>query len=338
MKKWRMGVLLGIVFLTHQVQGQVLPVASIKTHIYSIKDQDTLKLDVYTNPAADTANRPCLLYVFGGGFIAGRRNDSLAVAFAKKMVSLGFDVVAMDYRLGFRKAFGDPRDTEHFKANLKKYKPTQFLDLLYGSINIAVEDLMDATKYIVANAGTLHLNPHKIIPIGSSAGAITVLQAENNISNRTPLSVAHLPENFNYAGVISMAGAIFSMKGDVKWGNEIAPILMFHGDADRQVPYDKARIKILFFPLKFGFYGSKHIAQQLQKAKSSYWFFSAENAGHELSYRPMLDNVNEIMGFYKDFVLAGKPLEINTDKKDLSKPNVKKKFGFTDYVKGNFGK
>ncbi|QES89852.1 alpha/beta hydrolase [Rhizosphaericola mali] len=327
--------ILSVIFLLHtKINAQ--DSTKLSTFIYSIKDKDTLRLDYYTDPLADTANRPCLLYVFGGGFITGRRNDKLSVPFFKKMVKNGFNVVSIDYRLGFRKAFGDPHQKDAFKENLKKYKPLQFLDIFYGSINMAVEDLYDATNYVVSHANDLKINPSRIIAMGSSAGAITVLQGQNYIVNKNDLS-KHLPADFNYAGVISMAGAIFSMKGDVKWNAHPAPILMFHGDADKQVPYDKVRIKVLLFPLKYGFYGSKHITKQLKKLQSPYWFYSVENAGHEMSYKPMEHNIAEIMTFYRSYIDQNKPLQMFSDKKDISQPDVQKKFGFADYLKGNFG-
>lgn len=307
------------------------------TLIYSIKDSDTLRLDIYSDAQADTANRPCILYVFGGAFIGGKRNDRVSVPFFEEIVKKGFNVVSIDYRLGFRKTFGDPKQKDTFAANLKKYKPLQFLDIFHNTINMAVEDLFDATSYIVGHAAELHINPKKIVTLGSSAGAVTVLQGENYISTGNELAQKHLPENFNYAGVMSMAGAIFSMKGDVKWDKTPAPILFFHGDADKQVPYDQARIKVLFFPLKYGFYGSKHIAKQLEKKQSPYWFYSVENAGHEMSYKPLIENVDVILRFYNQYVDKQKRLSTKTDIKDYTVPEKKKNFGFADYIKGNFG-
>ena len=308
-----------------------------KTAVYSIKDNDTLRLDVYSNPLADTAGRPCLLYVFGGAFVVGKRDEAERVAFFEKMVNSGFNVVSIDYRLGFRKAFGDPTDGPTFAANMKQHKPMEFLDIFYGSINMAVEDLFDATTYIVDHAEELHIDPDKIIPLGSSAGAVTVLQGQNYIANSTEMATDHLPANFSYAGTISMAGAIFSMKGDLQWKQNPSPMLLFHGDADRQVPYDKARIKILLFPLKFGFYGSKHIAAQLEKHHAPFWFYSVENAGHEVAVTPMDDHINEILSFYDKYIVQQQQLAITTNHRDQSVPTKKKKFGFKDYIQGNFG-
>ena len=308
------------------------------TVIYSIKENDTLRLDIYSNPLADTAGRPCLLYVFGGAFVVGKRDDANSLPFFEKMVANGFNVVAIDYRLGLRKAFGNPSNKSTFSANLKKYKPKQFLDVFYGSINMAVEDLFDATTYIVAHADELRIDPNKIIPIGSSAGAVAVLQGQNYLSNHAELATTHLPHNFSYAGVISMAGAVFSMKGDLQWKQTPSPMLLFHGDADRQVPYDKARIKILLFPLKFGFYGSKHIAAQLEKNNTPFWFYSVENAGHEIAVTPMDDHINEILSFYDKYIVQQQKLAITTNQRDQTAPTQQKKFGFKDYIQGNFGR
>ena len=162
------------------------------------------------------------------------------------------------------------------------------------------------------------------------------MQAENHISNNTKIARQHLPPGFNYAGVISMAGAVFSMKGDIKWKGKTAPILMFHGDADQQVPFDKAKIKVLLFPLKYGFYGSKHIASQLKKKKAPYWFYSVENAGHEICYKPLTQNINEIMSFYQNYIVQKRALAVTTHVKDYKEPEKKKNFGFKDYLKGNF--
>ena len=74
-----------------------------------------------------------------------------------------------------------------------------------NAVNIAVEDLFSATLFVLENAEQWQIDTEKIITSGSSAGAISVLQAENAICNRTS-SAAVLPQGFNYAGVISYAG------------------------------------------------------------------------------------------------------------------------------------
>ena len=134
---------------------------------------------------------------------------------------------------------------------------------------MAVEDLFSATLFIIENHEKLQINPTKLITSGSSAGAITALQAEYAIANRTSLA-AVLPEGFDYAGVMSFAGAIFSVDGKPKWKNKPAPIIMFHGNSDQQVPYDKATM------MGIGFYGPKYLSEELAKENCPYWFYDME--------------------------------------------------------------
>jgi predicted esterase len=50
-----------------------------------------------------------------------------------------------------------------------------------------------------------------------------------------------LPREFNYAGVMSFAGAIYSRQGAVRYHKEPAPHILFHGTADRIVTYKQIR-------------------------------------------------------------------------------------------------
>jgi len=281
------------------------------THIYSVKGTDTLRFDKYDGIGVNDS-KPCFIYVFGGGFVGGvRASDSYTKLFTN-MVNRGYTVISIDYRLG-----------------LKGVKdPAQFPVALANSITMAVEDLFDATKYVLDNATAWNIDADKIVTCSSSAGAITVLQAEYAISAKDALA-RKLPANFNYAGVIAFAGAIFSPSGDLKWMNKPAPILMFHGDADNQVPYDKIEM------MNAGLYGSKHIAGQLDELHYPYYFYKVENAAHEMAGIPMTHNLNDINAFLEQFVESKLPLIINTEVEVIGKPEMKKDFDLMDYIKAN---
>ena len=156
----------------------------------------------------------------------------------------------------------------------------------------------------------------KIIACGSSAGAITVLQGAYKLCHSDTLTV-RLPEGFNYAGVISFAGAIFSRNGRLEWPVHPSPILLFHGDADKNVPYNK----IEFFNL--GFYGSAFIAKQLKAQKAPHYFYSVENTGHEMSTRPMKQNLDEIHTFLEKMVSGKEKSLIHTSVNPTDKPERK---------------
>ena len=205
------------------------------THLYAVKGADSLYLDHYISPVE--GKRPCMMFVFGGGFVGGQRDNEMYSKYFNFLTDNGYDVVSIDYRLGLKSLSSTP------DISMK-----DVISLLNNAINMAVEDLFSATLYVIENADEWQIDTRQIVTSGSSAGAITVLQAENALCNLTP-SAAVLPADFRYAGVLSYAGAIFSLKGEPKWKRTPAPIMFFHGSADRQVPYGKATM------FGIGFYG-----------------------------------------------------------------------------------
>ena len=80
------------------------------TDLYAVKGTDSLFLDRYTAVSVEQDDaRPCLVFVFGGGFIAGERDAERYLPFFHYMVNQGYDVVSIDYRLGLKQvvASGD---------------------------------------------------------------------------------------------------------------------------------------------------------------------------------------------------------------------------------------
>lgn len=290
-----------------------------ETHLYAVKGADSLYLDHYTAPVE--GKRPCMMFVFGGGFAAGTRNNKLYDRYFEFLTTQGFDVVSIDYRLGLK----------NIGKRAGEFSVRDMIGTMSNAINMAVEDLFSATLFVIDKAEEWQIDTANIVTSGSSAGAITVLQAENNICNRTARA-AVLPEGFNYAGVISFAGAIFSTDGSPEWQSQPAPIMLFHGTADRQVPYDKMSM------LRVGFYGSKFLSDEFSKQGWSHWFYTINYDSHNVAGSPMFDNHNEIATFLKDFALARRPLTIKTDESDGNLPKCKTKFKIFDYIEANYGK
>lgn len=290
-----------------------------QTHLYAVKGADSLYLDHYISPIK--GKRPCMMFVFGGGFAAGQRDNKLYVQYFEFLTKQGFDVVSIDYRLGLKnlgKSAGD-------------FSIRDMIGTINNAINIAVEDLFSATLFVIDKAEEWQIDTTNIVTSGSSAGAITVLQAEQNICNRTARA-AVLPAGFNYAGVISFAGAIFSTDGNPKWNTQPAPIMLFHGTADRQVPYDKATM------LRVGFFGSKFLSDEFTKQGWPHWFYTINYDSHNVAGSPMFDNHNEILTFLRDFALARRQLTIKTDETDGKVPKCKTNFKIMDYIEANYGK
>lgn len=290
------------------------------THDYSVKGNDTLRMDRYTLSTWDKeSRRPCLIFLFGGAFTHGTRNAEQYRPFFDYLVEeLGYEVVSIDYRLGLK----EPLATGQLS-------PESFPQLLPQAVLMAVEDLYDATSYIVAHADEWRIDADRIVACGSSAGAISVLQGAYMIANGSQLT-AKLPESFNYAGVISFAGAIVDMGDDLKWANTPVPIMLFHGDADSNVPYEALRLG------GAGIFGSKYIAGQLADMKSPYYFYSVENADHAMATVPMNNYRDAISYFLVRMVGEELPAMIETDERFTYSTSMNKEFTIADYIRSNF--
>lgn len=200
-----------------------------RTLKFAQKDTSALYMDVY-KPAEGSATgidgrgKPTILYVFGGGFMEGNRRDGTAMEWFRDLTDGGYGVVAIDYRLGLK--------------GVRGVSASEFSVLLDKAIHLAVEDLFSATSYLIEHHEELNINPSNIVVAGSSAGAITSLQAEYEICNRTA-TAAMLPEDFNYAGVMSFAGAVLVKEGFLEYARRPCPTLMLHGTDDALVPYSE---------------------------------------------------------------------------------------------------
>lgn len=292
-----------------------------QTFVYAVKKADTLRLDRYTALTPDSRMRPCLMFVFGGGFVSGTRDNASYLPYFEYYARRGYVVVSIDYRLGMKKALqAGPLDEQTF--------PEAWM----ATLAMAVGDLYDATAYVLAQAGAWGVDRNLIVASGSSAGAITVLMGEYGICNDHPLAQKKLPQDFNYAGVISYAGAIFDMQEELRWAKTPAPIMLFHGDADRNVPYDVVTYA------GAGFFGSKHIAEELTRKRVPHWFYSVADTDHVMATRPMSDNRYEIDSFLERFVRDSRPLVIDTYVTPLDAPQLPKEFSLTDYIRANFGR
>lgn len=288
------------------------------TMLYAAKGDANLYLDRYTSVQAPHGKRPCLLFLFGGGFTGGNRDAEKYTDFFNYMAGRGVDVVSIDYRLGLRDA--SPTDFA---------SPELFARKLISAIRMAVDDLYSATAFVLNRAEAWGIDPERIVICGSSAGAITVLQGEYALCNGDP-NARILPDGFRYAGVISLAGAIFQPGEELVWGEKPAPMLLFHGDADSNVPYDALRVP------GAGFFGSKHIAEQLKKLPSPFVFYSVEGAAHEMAEEPLNDNRSEICSFLRNLVYDRKPLMIETEVEVIGRPETNTRFTLEDYIRSNF--
>lgn len=264
---------------------------SITTHTYAIKDNDSLKLDIYLREdLVGKENLPVMLYVHGGGFKMGSRKNAAQEVFLRHFADQGFLGASIDYRLGALD--GNP------------YGCKSLMDIF----RLATADMADATRYIIDN---FKVDPTKIVTSGGSAGAMTVLQMEYDICNDKDYLKASLPEGFNYAGVIPAAGAICTDDNkEPVWPRKPCPMLIMHGSNDPLVPLDTADV------LGTKLFGSMFLHGQFKADKVPHWLYIEKGADHIVAMKHLTDNLEETEKFYRSFINDGKDSIVVTEWQD----------------------
>ena len=189
------------------------------TYLYAQRDTCDLFLDIYypakgSETQIEGKEKPAIIFMFGGGFITGQRDNESYNKWFRQLTENGYGVISIDYRLGLK------------GSNKVGIAQTNLLD---KAIHMAVEDLFSATNFIIDNAAELKIDPYNMVVSGSSAGAISVIQAEYEIANQTSWAKV-LPKDFNYAGVMSFAGAIFSREGKIDFNRLFDEMPAFDGE------------------------------------------------------------------------------------------------------------
>ena len=305
-------------FFVVMVQSLVLSAQDVvcDTFHYATHNGEVLYLDRYMLDGEVDAPRPCMIFAFGGGFVKGVRNHEYYSIYFERLAREGIVVVSIDYRLGLKNLDADGGMVAMIGA-------------FDNAVNMAVEDMYCATNFVIANSQEWAVDTTKIMLSGSSAGAIAAVQAEWMRANGAWRAQV-LPKDFRYAAVVSCAGAIFSIKGKPKFDATPAPMLLFHGTSDKNVPYDHASM------FGVGFYGSAYIVKQLNKLGSPYWFYSAEYVDHKMAGLPFIYDCDVIMQFIRDFVIRGERLQIRTNVVDLNGDKQPTRFKVMDYIRANY--
>ena len=189
---------------------------------------DNLIMDIFTPKNDPERGRPCVIYVFGGGFAS--KIDDCTQEVVKGMVEKGYVVAATDYRIGFNGQYTVMACQGDFNADM------------YPAFLRAIQDLRDAVRYLKANAERLGIDKSKIFIGGQSAGALTSLAVgyvEDKDIDPNLLKVvggsldyggSNLKENVSVAGVYSLSGAI--VQPSVLQKSSKTPLLLIHGTQD----------------------------------------------------------------------------------------------------------
>ena len=258
--------------ITLSAQGKV-------TYTYAVKDGDSLKLDMcYPLDAKSTDTFPMLLWIHGGGFEGGSRDNEPEQELCRYAANHGYIGVSISYRLlrkGTTTAFGCDCDNDE---KLHVFRE-------------AVTDYLDAAHYLVENARTFQIDTTKIIAGGSSAGAETVLDAA--YMREYFIDDLKKYESVKFAGVLSLAGAMVNANYITK--ENALPSVLFHGTSDELVPFGTDAHHYCKTPTP-GYLildGSSVVSDKLSKLETAYYFQMVKGAGHEISSIPFndLDNI-----------------------------------------------
>jgi pimeloyl-ACP methyl ester carboxylesterase len=270
------------------------------TFHYATKGTQKLYLDRIVDTSVKVeGKRPVIIHSVGGGWESGRRDEPIVMPFLNYLASLGYTVISIDYRLGIKIA----------KSN-KEFTPTNGVEMYLRAIQWAVEDLFDATSYVLKHADAWNLAKDQIVILGGSAGATNSLVAEYNVANDTELARAHLPEGFRYAGVISMAGAFWlKANTELTFKSKPAPIMFFHGGKDQLVTYDEVQGP-------FSGYGPVSYFRKFAGPDYPKWFVDFPEGDHAVSGAPMIDNRHEVASFLQKLVRERQEISVHMIEND----------------------
>jgi predicted peptidase len=271
---------------------QVFTEVDSRTITYHRNESEFLQLDFYQPVDDKLRARPLILYVHGGGFAGGRRDELRYRQFAQRMARRGFALASISYRLTMKgKSFSCDQAAKN-KIQTFKY---------------ATEDIWRATNFILSRSEQLGIDQDKIILAGSSAGAEAVLHAAYWTAKDLidlPEQPA-LPEDFKYGGVISMAGALVDTLLISK--ENAIPTLLFHGTCDNLVPFGTAPHHYCEEAEKgyLMLHGANSIAKRLHHLNGSYWFVAQCGGAHEWNDRPLFDFVQPMSEAILEMVMKG---------------------------------
>jgi para-nitrobenzyl esterase len=229
-----------------------------------------LTMDIYQPQGDMETVRPCILFVHGGAFLFGSKDDNSAVNVCNDMAEKGYVCVSIDYRLG-----------------LNTFSAASAERAVYRG----VQDAKAAIRFLKENHATYGIDTSRIFGMGSSAGSIALIHAAYMEADER----ANITSSFTTPdlGCLSCGGNAFTHNDKPivlanLWGAIVdtnfieagdAPMISFHGTADSVVSPDSASpFSSPFFP---ALSGTNYITARLENVGIYTEYYKFYGQGHE---------------------------------------------------------
>ena len=210
-----------------------------------------LFLDVY-EPIGAEGPRPAVMFIHGGGFRGGARNNQISVNFANYFASRGFVCFSISYRLtGHKGTVPDP----YYELASSLLSGSDLDQVL--AMYTAGRDAKAAVRWIRANADVYKVDVNRITAAGGSAGAITAVtlgtsnpedfKNELTLEQDPTLATTNLDQDDSVHSVIDYWGSAAMMNSLIlaydlegRYDKDDSPLIIIHGTEDPVVTYDNA--------------------------------------------------------------------------------------------------
>lgn len=249
-----------------------------------------LKFDLYQPHISYSTPSPLAIFLHGGGFHAGEKDDPKIVELCTRMAKSGFISAAIQYRTG-----------------IDKYNESHFLNALLK----ALYDAGDFMVHIRNEAYKYQIDTNNIFIGGISAGAIVALHMtywdkmeilsyleDKNIEIHLPDRIDSFPKP---KGVLNCWGVL--LNPDIMSNNNV-PIVSFHGEKDRIAPYKKGHP--MHIPWLPKVYGSSVIHDEAKKNNITSLFHTYIDLkhGHEEN-TPQMDTTFSMINSFISYISSG---------------------------------
>lgn len=134
---------------------------------------DSLELDIYTPicNGSTIASRPLILFIHGGAFLAGSKEDASIVKLCKEFAKRGYVTAGINYRLGF------VSDDIPWSCNYSNYECVFATDSAewYRALYRGIQDGKGALRFLINHHNEYRIDTANVFVAGESAGAFISL-------------------------------------------------------------------------------------------------------------------------------------------------------------------